>query len=92
MALAVRWDVPHSAVATLPEDQLLPRLAALAIPQASDGRALCGRKQESARVTTPAQAADLIDHLRATGVTIIYDPATRAIRTDTKRAVAVSVS
>jgi len=73
------------------EDQLLPRLAALAILQASDGRAPRGRKQGSARLTTPAQAADLIDHLRATGVTIIYDPATRAIRTDTKRAVAVSV-
>jgi len=73
------------------EDQILPRLAALAILQASDDRAPGGRKHGSAQVTTPAQAADLIDHLRATGVTIIYDPATRAIRTDTKQAVAVSV-
>ena len=40
----------------------------------------------------PAQAADLIDHLRAAGVSIIYDPATRALRTDTKDAVAVTVS
>jgi len=74
------------------EDHILPRLAALAILQASDGRAPRSRKQEYARVTASAEAADLIDHLCATGVTIIiYDPATRTIRTDTKDVAAVSV-
>jgi transposase len=38
-----------------------------------------------------AQAAALIDNLRAAGVTLIYDPATRALRTDSKDAIAVSV-
>jgi len=57
----------------------------MAVPHAA-------RKQEYARVTASAEAADLIDHLCATGVTIIiYDPATRTIRTDTKDVAAVSV-
>jgi len=74
------------------EDQILPRLAALAILQAAENRAPDGGDQGSAEIITPAQAADLIDHLRAAGVRIIYDPATRTLRTDTKDAVAVTVS
>jgi hypothetical protein len=51
-----------------------------------------GRKLASAQVTAPAQAAELIDRLRAADVTLIYDPATRALRTDTKDSLAVTVS
>ncbi len=74
------------------EDQILARLAALAILQAAGSRAPDGGNQGSAKITAPAQAADLSDHLRAAGVSIIYDPATRALRTDTNDAVAVTVS
>ncbi len=47
-----------------------------------------GRKPASAQVTAPAQAAELIDRLRAADVTLIYDPATR---TDTNNSLAVTV-
>jgi hypothetical protein len=41
---------------------------------------------------SPWPALDLIDHLRAVGVSIIYDPATRALRTDARDSIAVTVS
>ncbi|MGH3260201.1 MAG: zinc ribbon domain-containing protein, partial [Streptosporangiaceae bacterium] len=47
------------------EDQILPRLAALAILHASDGHASRSGTQPRALVTAPAHAADLIDQLRA---------------------------
>ncbi len=53
------------------EDQILPRLAALAILQAAGSRTPDGGNQGSAKITAPAQAADLSDHLRAAGVSII---------------------
>jgi hypothetical protein len=59
------------------------RLAALAILQSEGSHSPRGTKPASAQVAAPAQAADLIDRLRADGVTLIYDPATRALRTDT---------
>jgi site-specific DNA recombinase len=74
------------------EDQILPRLAALAILQSKGSHPPRGRKLASAQVTAPAQAAELIDRLRAADVTLIYDPATRALRTDTKDSLAVTVS
>jgi len=69
------------------EDQVLPRLAALAILLARDDQGRCHGKQ----VRFPAEVADLIDHLRTTGVTLTYDPGTRTLRTDTEDAVAVTV-
>lgn len=69
------------------EDHILPRLAIL---QASDGHGRPGSKQGGARITAPAQAADLIDHLRAAGVTLTYDPDTRTLRTGNGAAVTVS--
>jgi hypothetical protein len=72
------------------EDHILPRLAALTILQASDGHGRHGTKQGGARITAPAQAADLIDHLRAAGVTLTYDPDTRTLRTGNGAAVTVS--
>ena len=71
------------------EDQILPRLAALAILRAADGR----RLEEARGITqlaAPAQAADLIDQLRASGVSLIYDPAVKTLSTDSD-AVAISV-
>ena len=73
------------------EDQILPQLAALAILQAGDDHARDSAPQGSARITAPAQAADLIDHLRSASVSIICDPATRTLRTDTKDVLAVSI-
>ena len=67
------------------EDQILPRLAALAILHPGGGHAPRGTKRAPAQATAPAQAADLIDQLRAAGVSLIYDPATKALRTDTAR-------
>jgi site-specific DNA recombinase len=72
------------------EDQILPHLAALAILHADDGPLRRTTKRGHALVTAPAQAAGLIDQLRATGVSLIYDPATKTLRTDTNDAAAVS--
>ena len=72
------------------EEQILPRLTALAILHANDGQIPRSGKQARAKVTAPADAADLIDRLRAAGISLTYDPATKALRTDTKDAVAVS--
>jgi hypothetical protein len=49
------------------------------------------RKPASAQVTASAQAAELIDRLRAANVTLIYDPSTRTLRTDTSNSLAVTV-
>ena len=73
------------------EDQILPGLAALAILHGTDNRTRPGQNQRDTQVTAPAQAAELIDRLRATSVTLIYDPGTRALRTDTKDSTAITV-
>ena len=71
----------------LREDQILPHLAALAILHGH------GQSQGGAvQVTAPAEAAGLIDRLRASGVTLTYDPDTRTIRTGDSDTIAVTVS
>jgi site-specific DNA recombinase len=75
----------------LREDTILPRLAALAILQQDSGHQPRGRKQVSRQVTAPAHAADQIEQLRATGVSVIYDPATKTLRTDVVNAIPVAV-
>ena len=73
------------------EDQILLRLAALAILLA--GRPGHRTKRPTAHLVGPAQTAMLIDRLRADGVRLIYDPATRTLRTDTDEdPIAVAVS
>jgi hypothetical protein len=42
------------------------------------------------QVTGPAEAAGLIDRLRASGVTLIYDPDTRTFRTGDSNGIAVT--
>ena len=73
------------------EDQILPRLAALAILHADGSHSLRPGEHASTQVTAPAQAADLIDRLRAADVTLIYDPATRTLRDGTRNSPAVTV-
>jgi len=74
------------------EDKILPRLAALAILHVGGASPPANSKPSRAAMTPPAQAAGPIDHLRATGVSLIYDPASHVLRTGTEDAVAVSVS
>jgi hypothetical protein len=42
-------------------------------------------------VTVPDRTAELIDHLRAAGVTLIYDPGKCTLRTDTDDSIAVTI-
>jgi hypothetical protein len=70
------------------EDQILPRLAALAILHVGSGQAQDGG---AVQVTAPAEAAGLIDRLRASGVTLTYDPDTRSVRSGDGDSVAVMV-
>ena len=73
------------------EDTIMPRLAALAILHAGGASQPAGRNGSQAVITAPDHAAGLIDHLRATGVSLIYDPATHALRTHTQDAIPISV-
>jgi len=42
-------------------------------------------------VTAPDRTAELIDHLRTAGVTLIYDPGKHTLRTDTDDSIAVTI-
>ena len=70
------------------EDQILPRLAAVAILLASGGQP---GGNGTVQVTAPAGTADLIDRLRDSGAVLTYDPHTRTIRADPSDPVAVTV-
>ena len=48
-------------------------------------------KQGHEQITAPAQAADQIERLRVAGVSLIYDPATKTLRTDGMNATPVAV-
>ena len=61
--------------------------AALAILHVGHGQAQGG----AAVQVTAAEAAGLIDRLRASGVTLTYDPDTRTIRTGDSGSIAVIV-
>ena len=68
----------------------------MAILQQDSGHRLRSRKQGRAaqgpaQITAPAQAVGQIEQLRATGVSLIYDPVTKTLRTDGMNAVPVSV-
>lgn len=56
------------------------------------GQGECRTERATAQLAGPAQTAELSDRLRAAGVTLIYDPATRALRTDTEDPINVTVS
>ena len=71
----------------LREDRILPHLAALSILLAGDKTP---DRAGQAGITVPAETADLIDQLRATGTVLTYDPGTRTIRAGDGAAVAVT--
>ena len=73
------------------EDTIMPRLAALAILQQGGGHLPSSRKHGRSKLTPPARATDQIEQLRVTGVSLIYDPATKTLRTDRANAIPVSV-
>jgi site-specific DNA recombinase len=86
---AARHDPGRAKNVYVREDQILPRLAALAILLAGQQQIQHGVTRQ---VTAPARAAELIDHLRSSGITLIYEPNQRTLRTDTEDAVAVIIS
>ena len=63
------------------EDQILPHLAALGILLTGSAWKPGPGSRGIAQVTCPASAAMLIDHLRADGVVLTYDPDHRTLRT-----------
>ena len=69
------------------EDQILPHLAAAAIVLATGGQP---GGNGTVQVTAPADTADLIGWLRASGAVLTYDPDTRTIRTNGGDPVAVT--
>ena len=72
----------------LREDQILPHLAALSILLAGDGTPDRARR---AGITAPAQTADMIDQLRATGTVLTYDPRDQTLRADGHDALSVII-
>ena len=84
---ATRPEPTRAKNAYIREDQITPHLAALAI--------LLGSHQhlpgQAGQVTSPAQAAALIDHLRSSGRTLTYDLQHRTLRADTEDAMTVAV-
>jgi site-specific DNA recombinase len=58
------------------EDQILPRLAALAILHAGYGKLPQSRNSRREQIMASAKAADLIDQLRADDISLVYNPAT----------------
>jgi site-specific DNA recombinase len=77
---ATRPDPARPKNTYIREDQILPHLAAIAILMHRPRQTRPGTRRSLARVTTPAQAADLIDSLRTAGVTLTYDPGQQALR------------
>jgi hypothetical protein len=61
------------------EDQILPRLAALAILLAGPAGTPARRSRSRAKLTGPADTAALIDQLRADGTVLTYDPDGRTL-------------
>jgi len=62
------------------EDQILPHLAAIAILLRGSGQPPSRSGQNVAQVSSPAQAAELIDSLRTAGMILTYDPDQRTLR------------
>lgn len=74
------------------EEQILPRLAAMAILLAGHDRQP-DRELPAAgpQLTSPAETAELIDHLREQGLTLTYDSRDRTLRTGTRDPVALTL-
>jgi hypothetical protein len=85
---AVRPESGRPKNAYVREDQVLPRLAAVAILLGRDPVPSSG----TTHITTPTQTASLIDQLRTAGITLTYDPDTRTLHTGDSSIAAVTVS
>jgi hypothetical protein len=83
-------DPARAKNAYVPEDQITPHLAALAILLASHENGP-PQPEQASQVTGPAQAAELIDYLRSSGQTLTYDPQRQTLRTGTGNHVAIMV-
>ena len=73
---ATRPDPGRAKNTYVREDQILPHLATVAILLSGDQATRNG----SAQVIVPAEAADLIDQLRASGTVLTYESDTHTIR------------
>ena len=69
------------------EEQILPHLATAAILLGGGQTADNG----SAQVIVPAEAADLVNQLRASGTVLTYDPDTHTLRSGDSGMIAVTV-
>jgi site-specific DNA recombinase len=87
---ATRPDPARPKNAYVRKDQIMPHLGALAILLTSHEHAQDHPRQAS-QLTGPAQAAELINHLRSTGCTLTYDPRLRTLHTDTEDSIAVTI-
>jgi len=87
---ATQPDPARPKNAYVRENQIMPHLAALAILLTGHEHAQ-DQPGQASQLTGPAQAAELIDHLQATGCTLTYDPRQRTLRTDTQDSIAVTI-
>jgi hypothetical protein len=74
------------------EDQVLPHLAAIAILLASQAAPPDRNNRSPGLVTHPADAAALIDQLRADGVVLTYDPQDKTLRIGGHNALSVTIA
>lgn len=88
---AARPDPTRAKNVYVREDQILPHLSALGILLIGQDQGPDHGKRGTAQITVPGHAAELIDHLRSSGITLTYDPCTRALRTETEDPLAVTV-
>ena len=90
-ASATRPDPGRPKNTYVREDQIFPHLAAIAILLAgSAGKSGCGSRG-LAQLTGPDGTAALIDHLRADGTVLTYDPVRRTLRADGHDAPSVTI-
>jgi site-specific DNA recombinase len=87
---ATRPDPTRPANAYIREDQILPLLPALGVLLGAPGRR--SRKQVTALPPAPAMAAAMISHLRAKGITLIYDPDEHTLRTGAHDSASVTIN
>jgi hypothetical protein len=73
------------------EEQILPRLAAIAILLAGPPGAPARGNRGLAQMAGPDGTAALIDQLRAGGTVLIYDPVGRTLRADGHDAPSVTI-
>ena len=84
---ATRPDSAQPGNTYVREEQILPHLATVAVLLGGGQTADNG----SAQVIVPAEAADLVNQLRASGTVLTYDPDTHTLRSGDSGMIAVTV-